>query len=75
MNFKLRQTRLKKGYTTKYMAEQLEISKPFYSQLENNKRTLTYKMAIKIADVLKTKPDKLFYDDFKERMQDKRMKF
>ena len=69
MNFKLRQTRLKKGYTTKYMAEQLEISKPFYSQLENNKRTLTYKMAIKIADVLKTKPDKLFYDDFKERMK------
>ncbi len=69
MNFKLRQTRLKKGYTTKYMAEQLKISKPFYSQLENDKRTLTYKMAIKISDVLKTKPDKLFYDDFKERMK------
>ena len=69
MNFKLRQTRLKKGYTTKYMAEQLKISKPFYSQLENDRRTLTYKMAIKIADVLKTKPDKLFYDDFKERMK------
>ena len=52
-----------------YMAEQLQISKPFYSQLENDRRTLSYKMAIKIADILKTKPDKLFYDDFKERMK------
>ncbi len=69
MNIKLRQARLKKGYTTKYMAEQLQISKPFYSQLENDRRTLSYKMAIKIADILKTKPDKLFYDDFKERMK------
>ena len=69
MNLKLRQARLKKGYTTKYMAEQLEISKPFYSQLENDRRTLSYIMAIKIADILKTKPDKLFYDDFKERMK------
>lgn len=69
MNLKLRQARLKKGYTTKYMAEQLEISKPFYSQLENDRRTLSYKMAIRIADILKTKPDKLFYDDFKERMK------
>ena len=69
MNLKLRQARLKKGYTTKYMAEQLEISKPFYSQLENDRRTLSYKMAIRIADILKTKPDKLFYDDFKEIMK------
>ncbi len=69
MNLKLKQLRQKKGYTTTYMAEQLKISKPFYSQLENDKRTLSYKMAIKIADILKTKPDKLFYDEFKERMK------
>lgn len=69
MNLKLKQARQKKGYTTTYMAEKLEISKPFYSQLENDRRTLSYKMAIKIADILKTKPDKLFYDYFKERMK------
>ena len=69
MNSKLREERIKKGYTTKYMAEQLQISKPFYSQLENDKRTLSYKMAIKIANILKSKPDKLFYDDFKERIK------
>ena len=69
MNLKLKQEKKKKGYTTTYMAEHLGISKPFYSQLENDKRTLSYKMAIKIADVLNTKPDKLFYDYFKERMK------
>ncbi len=69
MNLKLKEARIKKGYTAKYMAEQLNISKPFYSQLENDRRTLSYIMAIKIADILKTKPDKLFYNDFKERMK------
>ena len=69
MNLKLKEEKIKKGYTAKYMAEQLNISKPFYSQLENDRRTLSYIMAIKIADILKTKPDKLFYDDFKERMK------
>lgn len=69
MNLNLKQARQKKGYTTTYMAEHLGISKPFYSQLENDRRTLSYKMAVKIADVLKTKPDKLFYDYFKERMK------
>ena len=69
MNLKLKQKKKKKGYTTTYMAQELGISKPFYSQLENDRRTLSYKMAIKIADVLKTKPDKLFYDYFKERIK------
>ena len=69
MNLKLKQTRQKKGYTAKYMAEKLGISKPFYSQIENNKRSLSYNMAVKIADILKTKPERLFYDDFKKRIQ------
>lgn len=33
------------------MAEQLGISKPFYSQIENDRRSLSYKMAVKIADI------------------------
>lgn len=68
MNLKLKDARHKKGYTTKDMAERLSISKAFYCQLENNKRTLSYRMAIKIADIFKVKPDSLFYEDFKERI-------
>lgn len=69
MNLKLKQARHKKGYTTREMSEMLGISKAFYCQLENNKRTLSYKMAIKIAEIFKVRPDTLFYEDFKERMQ------
>ena len=69
MDSKLKSLRYKKSYTTKDMALKLGISKAFYCQIENNKRTLTYQMAVKIADIFKVKPDSLFYDDFKQRMQ------
>ena len=68
MNLKLKQLRQAKGYTTREMAEKLEISKPFYCQLENNKRNLSYIMAIKIANIFHKKPDSIFYEDFKQRM-------
>ena len=68
MNIKLKQLRHAKGYTTKDMASKLGISKAFYCQLENNKRNLSYVMAIKIAEVFNKKPDSIFYDDFKQRM-------
>lgn len=69
MNLKLKEIRLKNGYTTKEMAEKLNISKAFYWQLENCKRTLSYEMACKMAEIFKMKPDEIFYKDFKERMQ------
>lgn len=69
MNETLRNLRYEKGYTTREMADMLEISKAFYCQLENNKRTLSYKMAYKMAKVFNLKPDDVFYEDFKERMQ------
>lgn len=68
MHQKLKETRLKYHYTSKYMAEQLNISKPFYSQLENDKRKLTYDMAVKIARIFKLKPDKLFYEEHKNKV-------
>jgi len=68
MNLKLKETRLKKGYTTKEMADKLNISKAFYWQLENNKRTLSYEMAIKMSEIFEKKPDEIFYEDFKKRM-------
>ena len=67
MNLKLKKLRKQKKYTTQIMSEKLGISKAFYCQLENNKRTLTYKMAIRIADIFGIKPDSLFYEDFKRR--------
>ena len=63
MHKKLKEMRLKNHYTSKIMAEKLKISKPFYSQLENDKRKLTYDMAIKIAKIFNTKPDKIFYEE------------
>ncbi len=47
------------------MANFLNISKTFYWQIENQKRTLTYKMANRIAAVFHKKPDDLFYEEFK----------
>ena len=60
----LRQTN---GYTYQDMANFLNISKAFYWQIENKKRTLTYNMSVKIANVLKTKPDEMFYEEFKNK--------
>ena len=61
---KLKEQRIKSNYTYLDMAKMLKISKPFYWQIEHGKRRLTYDMAKKIAIILKTKPDNLFYDEF-----------
>ena len=60
---KLKQLRIKNKYTTKMMAEKLGISKPFYSQIENQNRRLSYEMAIKISKIFRLKPDDIFYND------------
>ena len=60
---KLKEIRIKNKMTAKEVAEKVGISKPFYCQLENCKRRLSYETAIKIADVFNVKPDCLFYDD------------
>ncbi|MBR3198545.1 MAG: helix-turn-helix transcriptional regulator [Bacilli bacterium] len=59
--------RKKHNYTCTYMAEQLKISKPFYWQIENKKRRLSYDMAVKIACIFNLKPDDIFYKDFKKQ--------
>lgn len=58
---KLKVKRKKKGFTQRQMAEQLNITISFYSQLENKKKKLYYDTAIKIADIFNMKPDQLFY--------------
>lgn len=64
---KLRQYRIKHNYSCQYMADKLEISKSFYWQIENGKRRLSYDTAVKIAEVFKTKPDTLFFEEHKNK--------
>ena len=64
----LKKMRKSHNYSHKDMAEKLGISKTFYWQIENEKRRLSYNMAIKIAEIFKTTPDKIFYNEFKNKV-------
>ncbi len=63
---KLKELRLKYKFTNQFMADMLEISKPYYWQLEHDQKRLTYEMAVKISQIFHLKPDDLFYDEFKK---------
>ena len=62
---KLKKKRQAKGYSCQYMANKLDMSKSFYWQLENYKRRLAYDTAVEIANIFNSKPDDIFYEDFK----------
>ena len=64
---KLKKIRRKNNYTCQMMSEKLNISKPFYWQIENGKRRLSYGMAIKIAAIFNMRPDDIFYSEFKNK--------
>ncbi len=57
---KLKALRLENGLTQAVMAEELNISKQYYSQIERGERRLTYEMAVKISNVLEKTPDQIF---------------
>lgn len=61
----LKKYRIKRNLSYQDMGNLLKISKTFYWQIENNKRRLSYDRAIEIAQIFKTTPDKLFYNDLK----------
>lgn len=63
----LKEKRMAAGYSCRQMAMKLNISKTFYWQIENNKRRMSYDMAVKIAHVFKLKPDDIFYETFKSK--------
>jgi len=63
----LKDLRSKENYSTKEMAVKLKISKTYYWQLENKRRTLSYQMAIKIADIFNLKPDDIFFEEYKSK--------
>lgn len=63
----LKDMRIAKSMTCQDMANNLKISKSFYWQIENNSRKLSYEMAVKIASIFKTTPDKIFFEEYKNR--------
>ena len=63
----LKKLRKDNHYSYNDMANFLNISKTFYWQIENEKRRLSYQMALMIANIFKLKPDDIFYDDFKSK--------
>ncbi len=66
---KLQEIRLKNNYSCQYMANKLHISKSFYWQIENKKRRLNYEIAVKIANIFKTTPDNLFYEEYNKKQE------
>lgn len=64
---KLKTLRIKHNLSYAQFAKELGISKTYYWQIENKTRGLSYIMAIKIADILKTTPDEIFYDELKNK--------
>lgn len=66
---KLKEVRKNKKMTAREVAEKVGISKPFYCQIENCKRRLSYDTAVKIANVFGVTPDHLFYDDTLKQME------
>lgn len=69
MYSKLKRLRYTNKMTAREVAEKVGISKPFYCQLENCKRRLSYETALRIANVFGVKPDYLFYDDTLKRIK------
>jgi len=63
----LKNLRMKERFTHQDMANFLDISKAFYWQIENKQRTLSYKMAVKIASVFHKRPDEIFLEEFKDK--------
>lgn len=68
MHRNLKELRIKNNLTSEMMAKKLNISKAFYSQIENNKRKLYYDMAIRIAAIFNLKPDDVFYEDYEQNI-------
>jgi len=67
MHSKLKKLRNLCDYTSKDMAKMLNISRAYYTQLERGNRRLSYPMAISIADIFGVTPDKIFYEDYKDK--------
>jgi putative transcriptional regulator len=57
---KLQEVRKKHDKTLQQVADEIGVSKPYYWQIENGKRGLSYELALKIAAVFEMNPDDIF---------------
>lgn len=57
---KLREVRFAHNKTLQQVADEIEVSKPYYWQIENGKRGLSYGLAVKISSVFNMNPDDIF---------------
>jgi putative transcriptional regulator len=55
--------RLKHNKTLQQVADEIGVSKPYYWQIENGKRGLSYDLAVKISAVFESNPDDIFLKD------------
>lgn len=60
---RLRELRKQHDLTLSYIAHRAGVSIPHLSMIENGKRGLSYELAVSIASVFGTTPDKIFLDD------------
>lgn len=60
---RLKERRIKYGLTHQEVAKSIGVTKPYYWQIENGKRGLSYEIAVKIASVFRTTPDEIFLLD------------
>ncbi len=60
---KLRKLRMGKGYSQEYLAEVLEVSQKTYSNMENNKSSISIETLKKIAEEYKIDLIELLSDD------------
>lgn len=60
---KLKHIREQSGKNYQEVADEIGVSKPYYWQIENGKRRLSYELAVKIASVFGKKPDEIFLLD------------
>ncbi|MGO4498848.1 helix-turn-helix transcriptional regulator [Paenibacillus sp. 2RAB27] len=58
----LKQLREENDLTLQDMATKIAVSKPYYWQIENGKRRLSYELAVKISTVLGKTPDEIFLE-------------
>lgn len=60
----LRTIRELRGLTADELAQELGISRPYLSNIENGRKNLTPQLALQAADVLKVRPIVLVNEDF-----------
>lgn len=65
----LKRIRVRNKYGFNYMAQELNISKTYYWQLEHNQRRISYEMAFRIAKIFRKKPDDIFYQEFCDKLE------